>query len=72
VETIQRNIQILKDLKVKLRVQILWGYPGVDFKGKGLSQETLKALQREAMQSTNSVAWRHRPKPVKPSLPVGN
>jgi len=64
-ESIRKDIQTLKDLKVKLRVQILWGYPGVDFKGQGLSQETLKELQREAMYGTNSVAWRKKPKLVK-------
>lgn len=73
-ESIRKDIKTLLDLKVKLRVQILWAYPGVDFQGKGLSAETLKQLQRDAMYGSNSVAWRKKPKPVKqetlPSLPL--
>ena len=65
-EKIRKNIQILKDLKVKLRVQILWAYPGVEqIQGKGLTQEKLKELQRDAMYGTNSVAWRKKPKAAK-------
>jgi hypothetical protein len=65
-ESIRNDIQILKDLKVKLRVQILWAYPGVEqIQGKGLTQELLKELQRDAMYGTNSVAWRKKPKVAK-------
>jgi anaerobic magnesium-protoporphyrin IX monomethyl ester cyclase len=68
-EKIRKNIEILKSLKVKLRVQILWAYPGVEtIQGKGLSHATLKALQREAMYGTNSVAWRHPPKAEKAEI----
>jgi len=72
-ESIRKDIKTLLDLKVKLRVQILWAYPGVDFQGQGLSAETLKQLQRDAMYGSNSVAWRKKPKPVKKdvaSLPL--
>lgn len=72
-ESIRKDIKTLLDLKVKLRVQILWAYPGVTFQGKGLSAETLKQLQRDAMYGSNSVAWRKKPKPAKQdvvSLPL--
>ncbi len=72
-ESIRADIKTLLDLKVKLRVQILWAYPGVDFQGKGLPTETLKTLQREAMYGSGSVAWRHAPKTcarVEQTLPL--
>jgi radical SAM superfamily enzyme YgiQ (UPF0313 family) len=61
-ESIKKDIQLLTELKVKLRVQILWPYPGIDFQGKGLPTKTLKKLQCDAMYGTNSVAWRRKDK----------
>jgi radical SAM superfamily enzyme YgiQ (UPF0313 family) len=61
-ETLQKTFNILKELKVKLRVQILFGYPGVNFTGQGLSNEKLKEMACEAMYETNSVAWRKKKK----------
>ena len=59
-ESIKRDIKILIDLKVKLRVQILWKYPGINFSGEALSREKLKALQKYAMNATGSCAWRKK------------
>lgn len=59
-ESIRRDIQTLVDLKVKLRVQILWAYPGIDFVGRSLSHEELRALQKEAMVKTGSCSWVHK------------
>jgi radical SAM superfamily enzyme YgiQ (UPF0313 family) len=59
-ESIQHDVDILKKLKVKLRVQILWAYPGIDYQGKGLPASTLKKLQQDAMYGTNSCAWRKK------------
>lgn len=61
-ESIRRDIQKLIDLKVKLRVQILWYYPGVNFFGETLSKEKLKELQKYAMNATGSCAWRKKKK----------
>ena len=59
-ESIKKDIKTLIDLKVKLRVQILWEYPGVDFAGQSLSKEKLKSLQQEAMNATGSCSWRKK------------
>jgi len=59
-ESIQHDIDILVNLKVKLRVQILWAYPGIDFAGKSLSHEKLKHFQKEAMDRTGSSSWSHK------------
>lgn len=61
-ESIKRDIKTLIDLKVKLRVQILWGYPGVKFEGEALPKEKLKELQKYAMNATGSCAWRKKEK----------
>jgi radical SAM superfamily enzyme YgiQ (UPF0313 family) len=63
-ESIKKDIAVLIELKVKLRVQILWAYPGIDFQGKGLSNILLKKLQQDAMYGTNSCAWRKKDKHV--------
>lgn len=59
-ESIRRDIKILTDLKVKLRVQILYAYPGINFAGKSLTKDELKILQKEAMEMTGSCAWRKK------------
>ena len=64
-ESIRRDIKTLIDLKVKLRVQILWAYPGIDFAGKSLPKEKLKELQQYAMNATGSCAWRKKDKNAK-------
>jgi len=56
-ESIRKDIQTLIDLKVKLRVQILYAYPGIDFAGKSLTKEKLRELQKYAMESTGSCSW---------------
>lgn len=58
-ESISKDINTLSKLGVKLRVQILWPYPGLTFVGKGLDNKTLKQLQQKAMQDTGSCSW-HR------------
>jgi hypothetical protein len=59
-ESIESTINKLIELKVKLRVQILWAYPGIDFVGKsGLTKEQLKTLQQKAMNETGSCSWHH-------------
>jgi len=58
--SLKETIDKLIELKVKLRVQILWSYPGVNFADKGLSRKKLKEIQCNAMYGTNSVAWRRK------------
>lgn len=60
-EKIRADIKRLIELKVKLRVQVLWAYPGVECANKtAIPQEVLKKLQQEAMQATGSCAWRKK------------
>jgi len=56
-ESIKRDIDTFIKLGVKLRVQILYPYPGIDFAGKSISAEKLKLLQKYAMNETGSSAW---------------
>jgi tRNA A37 methylthiotransferase MiaB len=61
-KSITDTINTLIKLKVKLRVQILWAYPGIDFanKNENLTHDKLKKLQKWAMEVTGSNSWRHK------------
>lgn len=66
--SIRKDVEILVKLKVKLRVQILWGYPGIDFVGKSLSDKKLRELQKEAMDRTGSSSWKDKESKSKTDL----
>jgi radical SAM superfamily enzyme YgiQ (UPF0313 family) len=57
-ESLRYTIEKCVELGVKLRVQILWRYPGISFAECPVSVAKLKRLQQEAMYRTNSCAWR--------------
>lgn len=65
-ESLKETFKVMVDLGVKLRVQVLWSYPGIDFAGRGLSNEKLKEMACDVMYDTGSVAWR-RPEKSKKS-----
>lgn len=57
-QSLRETIEKCVELGVKLRVQILWPYPGLSFESCPVPASRLKELQREAMYRTNSCAWR--------------
>ncbi len=58
---IEGDIKKLVDLGVKLRVQILWEYPGISFANKSpMSHKELKELQQRAMIETGSCSWKKK------------
>lgn len=62
-EFLREEIKVFTDLGVRLRVQILWQYPGVKVAGQcPIPNAKLRELQREAMEATGSCSWTHKEK----------
>lgn len=57
-ESIRATIDRVCELNVKLRVQLLFYYPGISFNPCPIPAARLKQLKDEAMVRTNSCSWR--------------